>query len=85
MGGQTPYGFRTEPAVMDGVRTKKFIADRDATKNVQLLFEMYAQPEVPLGVSRTFLCHCLLWSGKKEPVRGTPPRKNQTPRDRVRV
>lgn len=27
MGGKTPYGFRTEPYVMDGVRTKKLTAD----------------------------------------------------------
>jgi len=54
-GGQIPYGFNTEPIVMDGVNTKKLVADSNFIDNVKLVYEMYAQPEVSLGdVARRF-------------------------------
>ena len=52
-GGAIPYGFNTEPIVMDGVNTKKLVADPGIIDNIKLMYEMYAQPEVSLGeVSR---------------------------------
>ena len=55
MGGAIPYGFHTEPIVMDGVNTKQLVEDEDDILNVDLLFEMYAKPDVSLGdVARLF-------------------------------
>ena len=48
-GGVIPYGFHTEPIIMDGVNTKRLVADTDTIENVKLLYDMYAQPEVSLG------------------------------------
>lgn len=55
MGGCIPYGFHTEPIVMDGVNTKQLVADADLIKNVRLAYEMYTKPDVSLGdVARRF-------------------------------
>jgi hypothetical protein len=55
VGGCVPYGFRTEPIVMDGINTKRLAEIPDDIENVRLLFEMYAKPEVSLGdVARKF-------------------------------
>lgn len=48
-GGVTPFGYRTEPVVMHGVRTKKLISHPEEADIVKLLFEMYAQPDVSYG------------------------------------
>ena len=49
MGGKAPYGFHTEPMVIDGVRTKKLVADPEDAKHVLRMFEMYAEPSVSYG------------------------------------
>jgi DNA invertase Pin-like site-specific DNA recombinase len=55
MGGSAPYGFGTEPFVMDGIKTKRLVADADGIENVRMLFDMYSQPDVSLGdVARKF-------------------------------
>ena len=48
MGGKTPYGFRTEPYVMDGVRTKKLVIEPAEAAFVRQMYEMYADPQVSL-------------------------------------
>ena len=48
MGGKTPYGFRTEPYVMDGVRTKKLVIEPNEAAFVRQMYEMYADPQVSL-------------------------------------
>ena len=48
MGGKTPYGFRTEPYVMDGVRTKKLVIEPTEAVSVRQMYEMYADPQVSL-------------------------------------
>ena len=48
MGGKTPYGFRTEPHVMDGIRTKKLVVEPTEAAFVRQMFEMYADPQVSL-------------------------------------
>ena len=54
-GGQIPYGFNTEPVVMDGVNTKKLVADAGTIGNIKLLYGLYAQPEISFGdVARHF-------------------------------
>lgn len=47
MSGQAPYGYQLEPTVVEGIRTKKMVADPIAADHVRLMFEMYAEPEPP--------------------------------------
>ena len=49
MGGKAPYGFRTEPMIIDGVRTKRLIADPEEASHVRDIFEMYAEPGTSYG------------------------------------
>jgi len=56
MGGQTPYGFKLEPIVMEGINTKMMVADNEAAERVRLMFEMYAEPQTSLGdIARHFM------------------------------
>jgi len=43
MGGKTPYGFRTEPYVMQGIKTKRLVAKPDEAAFVKLMYEMYVR------------------------------------------
>ena len=45
MSGQALYGYQLEPTVVEGIRTKKMVADTVAADHVRLMFEMYAEPE----------------------------------------
>jgi len=55
MSGKAPYGYKLEPTVMDGIRTKMMIADPDAAERVKLIFEMYAEPQTSFGdIARYF-------------------------------
>ena len=47
-GGKTPFGFRTAPYVMDGVRTKKLVIEPTEAAFVRQMYEMYADPQVSL-------------------------------------
>jgi len=49
MGGRTPYGFRREPTIIDGVNTKMMVAEPEAAGHVRLIYEMYADPQTSLG------------------------------------
>ena len=49
MGGPTPYGFKLEPIVMDGINTKKMVVEPEAAERIKLMFGMYAQPQTSLG------------------------------------
>jgi hypothetical protein len=48
MGGQTPYGFITEPYTMQGIKTKRLIIQPDEANFVKLMYEMYAEPQTSL-------------------------------------
>jgi len=55
MSGQAPYGYQLEPTVVEGIRTKKMVADPVAADHVRLMFEMYAEPETSFGdITRHF-------------------------------
>ena len=43
MRGRTPYGFDTEPIVMDGIKTKKLVENAEMDF-AELMFQMYAEP-----------------------------------------
>ena len=44
-----------EPTVVEGIRTKKMVADPIAADHVRLMFEMYAEPETSFGdITRYF-------------------------------
>lgn len=54
MRGRPPYGFDTEPIVMDGIKTKRLVEAAEM-KFVKLIYEMYAQPEISYGdITRYF-------------------------------
>ena len=56
MSGAAPYGFKLEPYVLDGIRTKRLVIDPKAAEQVRLIFEMYAQPETSYGdIARYFV------------------------------
>ncbi|WP_418373970.1 recombinase family protein, partial [Agathobacter sp.] len=66
MGGKTPYGFRTEPYVMDGVRTKKLVIEPTEAAFVRQMYEMYAQPTTSYGdITRYFAEQGILFHGKE--------------------
>ena len=48
MGGKTPYGFRTEPYVMQGIKTKRLVVKPDEAAFVKLMYEMYLDPRMSL-------------------------------------
>ncbi len=43
MRGRAPYGFDTEPIVMDGIKTKRLIETAEM-EYAELMYEMYAEP-----------------------------------------
>jgi len=49
MGSRTPYGFRTEPVVMQGINTKRLVPYPDEMENIKVIFDMYAQPQTSYG------------------------------------
>jgi len=56
MSGAAPYGYKLEPHVMDGIRTKRLVIDPEAAEQVKLMFEMYADPETSFGdIARYFV------------------------------
>jgi hypothetical protein len=48
MGGKAPYGFRAEPYVMDGIRTKRLVSKPEEVAFVKLMYEMYVDPRMSL-------------------------------------
>ena len=66
MGGRTPYGYKLEPIVMDGVNTKMMAVDPEAAERVKLMFEMYAEPNVSFGdITRHFFEHNMDFDGNE--------------------
>jgi DNA invertase Pin-like site-specific DNA recombinase len=65
MGGKTPYGFKLASTVIDGINTKKLVADPETANHVRLMFEMYAQPNVSIGdITRHFTKQDMYVEGK---------------------
>ncbi|MDL2238486.1 recombinase family protein, partial [Christensenellaceae bacterium OttesenSCG-928-K19] len=55
MGGKTPFGFRTEPFVMDNIKTKRLVPEAEELEIVRLMYEMYEKPETSFGdIARHF-------------------------------
>ena len=53
--GRTPYGFDTEPIVMDGIKTKKLV-ETPEMDFAELMFQMYAEPGNSYGdITRYFV------------------------------
>jgi DNA invertase Pin-like site-specific DNA recombinase len=64
MSGKAPYGYRLEPTVVDGVRTKMMVAEPEAAEQVRLMFEMYAEPDVSFGdIARYFAAQDITFNG----------------------
>lgn len=55
MSGKAPYGYKLEPTVVEGIRTKMMVAEPDTADHVRLMFEMYADPQTSFGdIARYF-------------------------------
>ncbi|MDR1245746.1 MAG: recombinase family protein [Clostridiales Family XIII bacterium] len=55
MGGKAPYGYRTEQFTLDGIRTKRLVAQPDEAEQIQRMFEIYSDPESSYGdIMQTF-------------------------------
>lgn len=48
MGGRPPYGFRTEPIIIDGIHTKKLVIEPTEASFVRKMYEMYVDPRISL-------------------------------------
>ena len=71
MGGPTPYGFKLEPIVMDGINTKMMVAEPTEAERVKLMYEMYTDPQTSLGdIVRYFIDEGLDF-GNRELCRNT--------------
>jgi len=71
MSGKAPYGYKLEPTIIQGIRSKMMVADPDAAEHVRLMFEMYADPDVSFGdIARHFAAQGISFNGG-ELQRGT--------------
>ena len=51
----SPYGFDTEPIVMDGIKTKKLVENAEMDF-AELMYKMYAEPSSSYGdITRYFV------------------------------
>ena len=63
--GKIPYGYSTEPFVIQGKNAKRLIADPPAADTVRLIYEMYAEPQTSFGdITRHLAKHNILIRGK---------------------
>lgn len=66
MSGKAPYGYKLEPTVIDGIRTKMMVKDPEAADRVRLMFEMYADPDTSFGdITRHFAQQGISFDGKE--------------------
>ena len=64
MRGRTPYGFDTEPIVMDGIKTKKLV-ETPEMDFAELMYQMYAEPSSSYGdITRYFVKNSIDVYGK---------------------
>ena len=64
MRGRTPYGFDTEPIVMDGIKTKKLVENAEMDF-AELMYQMYAEPSSSYGdITRYFVKNSIDVYGK---------------------
>lgn len=64
MRGRAPYGFDTEPIVMDGIKTKRLVENAEMDY-AELMYELYAEPENSYGdITRYFTENEIMVYGK---------------------
>ncbi len=49
MGGRIPYGLAIEKTMIDGMKTSKYVPVEAECKQIQLMYELYAEPKNSLG------------------------------------
>jgi len=49
MGGHIPYGFRLEPAVIDGIHTEKYAVEPEEAEHIRLICNLYADAGNSIG------------------------------------
>ena len=66
MSGKAPCGYKLEPTVIQGVRSKMMVEEPEAAECVKLMFEMYAEPDISLGdITRHFAEQGIDFDGKE--------------------
>jgi len=66
MSGKAPCGYKLEPTVIQGVRSKMMVEEPEAAERVKLMFEMYAEPDISLGdITRHFAEQGIDFDGKE--------------------
>lgn len=49
MGGRVPYGFQIEKTMINGLRTSKFLPELKEMEQIQLIYQLYSEPDMTLG------------------------------------
>ena len=49
MGGRVPYGFKTEPYILHGKRTSRYVVCPEEADILRLIYNQYADPQVSVG------------------------------------
>lgn len=66
MGGKSPYGYRLEPVMIQGIHTKKLVAYEEEADHIREIFEMYAKPQTSYGdITRHFTEMGITFYGKE--------------------
>jgi len=65
MGGRVPFGFTIEPAVIENVKTSRYVINPEEAEQVKLIYAMYAKPGTSYGdIIRHFKENGLFKNGK---------------------
>ena len=60
-----PYGYRLDPFVINGIKTKRLIVEPKEAERIRLIFEMYAEPHTSYGdITRYFAEQGILFYDK---------------------
>ncbi len=54
-GGRRVYGYNLEDAVINGIKTKKFVINEEEAKHIKYIFDVYSQPSVTLRLLQSNL------------------------------
>jgi len=49
MGGRLPYGYKREPIAIDGIKTSKLVINEEESKQIELIYSLYASDNYSLG------------------------------------
>lgn len=72
MGGRKPYGYDLEPIVINNIKTKRLVPNKDEIEHIKFIYENYAKADMTLGKlvnklidSNISPVSCSMWSSAK--------------------